>query len=344
LDAAVNAVQDGGLLCISTTDTYVLHGGNPETSFARYGGVATKASYFREMALRVLLHAVFSAAAKYGREVRPLCCCSLDCIRIFVRIFHSPSKTRDFCLKTGMVHQCQACESFWVQQLASVDSERERLRFGAAPVTTPGEKCPECGNHIRISGPIHIGKMCDKEFLDQCGRLIEEGAEHLSVCRPVLTTKERIKSLLTSLSSECDDIVLHYKNTALHNGLNLTPMSARQLRGTLASLGYRVSSFHSDPDSMKTDAPNSVIYDLIRVWAEQQPRQVLAKPQLLEKEINLKRPFSWKLEAIPKAKASRISQKQPEPVERQESNVPASGRLDPMEAEGGIVTTEAGAD
>merc|ERR1719203_2379846 len=84
LDAAVQAVADGGLLCITSTDMPVLGGNHPETCFARYGGAALKSSYVHEMAL-LLLHAVTTSGAKYGRDVRPLVCCSIDFyIRIFV--------------------------------------------------------------------------------------------------------------------------------------------------------------------------------------------------------------------------------------------------------------------
>ena len=65
----------------------VLGGNHPETCFSRYGGTAFKAGYVHEMALRLVLHAASTSAAKYGREVRPLLCLSVDFyVRIFVRV------------------------------------------------------------------------------------------------------------------------------------------------------------------------------------------------------------------------------------------------------------------
>ncbi|CAE8651873.1 unnamed protein product, partial [Polarella glacialis] len=84
IDAAVQAVGDGGLLCITSTDMPVLGGNHPETCFARYGGSALKSAYVHEMSLRLVMHAVATSAARYGREARPLMCCSVD---FYVRLF-----------------------------------------------------------------------------------------------------------------------------------------------------------------------------------------------------------------------------------------------------------------
>ena len=42
LDAAVQAVADGGLLCVTCTDMPVLAGNYPETCYAKYGSLPVK--------------------------------------------------------------------------------------------------------------------------------------------------------------------------------------------------------------------------------------------------------------------------------------------------------------
>jgi len=66
LDSAVQAVADGGLLCVTCTDAAVLCGNYPETCFAKYGSVPLKSSYKHEMGLRILLHSIDSTANKYA--------------------------------------------------------------------------------------------------------------------------------------------------------------------------------------------------------------------------------------------------------------------------------------
>ena len=65
----------------------------------------------------------------------------------------------------------------------------------------------------------------------------------------------------------------------------------------IASAGYRVSSTHCTPLGVKTDAPASAIWDIMRCWAEQHPRKNPPEPdsymgRLLAKPPELKADFS----------------------------------------------------
>eukprot|EP01129_Flabellula_baltica_P012300 TRINITY_DN5539_c0_g1_i1.p1 TRINITY_DN5539_c0_g1~~TRINITY_DN5539_c0_g1_i1.p1 ORF type:complete len:226 (-),score=51.90 TRINITY_DN5539_c0_g1_i1:116-793(-) len=64
LDAAVQSVDNGGLMCVTCTDTTVLCGTNPETCWAKYQAVAIKSRCCHESALRILL------GATAGNQVR----------------------------------------------------------------------------------------------------------------------------------------------------------------------------------------------------------------------------------------------------------------------------------
>lgn len=54
LDAAVQAVKDGGLLLITATDMAVLAGNSPETCYSKYGSVSLKIKCCHEMVLCVM--------------------------------------------------------------------------------------------------------------------------------------------------------------------------------------------------------------------------------------------------------------------------------------------------
>ena len=45
----MQSVSDGGLLCITCTDSAVLCGNHSEVCFAKYGGVALRNKYCHEM-------------------------------------------------------------------------------------------------------------------------------------------------------------------------------------------------------------------------------------------------------------------------------------------------------
>ena len=55
LDAAVQAVSDGGMLCVTATDMAVLCGNSPETCYTKYGAISLKSKCCHEFAVRILL-------------------------------------------------------------------------------------------------------------------------------------------------------------------------------------------------------------------------------------------------------------------------------------------------
>ena len=65
LDSAVQALQDGGLLCVTCTDAGVFaSNGYPEKTYALYGGLPLKGAFSHEGGLRLILHAVATSAAQ----------------------------------------------------------------------------------------------------------------------------------------------------------------------------------------------------------------------------------------------------------------------------------------
>merc|ERR1712209_336292 len=78
LDSAVQSVSEGGLLCITCTDMAVLCGNTPETCHSKYGSMAIKSSACHEMALRILLQSIESAANRYNRYIVPWVSLSID--------------------------------------------------------------------------------------------------------------------------------------------------------------------------------------------------------------------------------------------------------------------------
>ena len=53
-DGAVQAVQDGGLLCITCTDAAILCGNHAEACYGKYGAMSLQTKYCHEMVSRIL--------------------------------------------------------------------------------------------------------------------------------------------------------------------------------------------------------------------------------------------------------------------------------------------------
>ena len=88
LDAAVQAIESGGMLCITCTDMAALGGSHPETCYGRYASMPIpNARYLQEAALRILLGTIATTAAKYGRTMQPILSVGMNFyIRVFVEV------------------------------------------------------------------------------------------------------------------------------------------------------------------------------------------------------------------------------------------------------------------
>ncbi|KAJ8263833.1 hypothetical protein GJAV_G00141810 [Gymnothorax javanicus] len=96
LDAAVQAVSEGGLLCVTCTDMAVMAGNSGETCYSKYGSVSLKSKYCHEMALRIILHSVDQRAGVHQRYIEPLLSISADFyIRVFIRVHTGQAKVKN---------------------------------------------------------------------------------------------------------------------------------------------------------------------------------------------------------------------------------------------------------
>uniref|UniRef100_A0A8C9YTC5 tRNA (guanine(26)-N(2))-dimethyltransferase n=1 Tax=Sander lucioperca TaxID=283035 RepID=A0A8C9YTC5_SANLU len=118
LDAAVQAVSEGGLLCVTCTDMAVMAGNSGETCYSKYGSVSIKAKYCHEMALRIILHSLDQRAGVYQRYIQPLLSVSVDFyIRVFVRVFTGQATVKNSASKQALVYNCVGCGSFHLQRM-----------------------------------------------------------------------------------------------------------------------------------------------------------------------------------------------------------------------------------
>ena len=118
LDAVVQAVHDGGLLCITCTDAAVLCGKTPETCFSKYGAVSLAGKFCHEMGLRIILQCLESHANRYSRYTEPVLSVKADFyFRVFVKVYSGQRKVKKSGSKMAMVYHCHGCGAFQLQRL-----------------------------------------------------------------------------------------------------------------------------------------------------------------------------------------------------------------------------------
>ncbi|KAF9779174.1 N2 N2-dimethylguanosine tRNA methyltransferase [Thelephora terrestris] len=271
IDAAVQSVNDSGLLCVTCTDLSVLATTNyPEKSFANYGGVSLKAEYCHEAALRLVLHSLSTSAARYGRYIEPLLSLSIDFyVRLFVRVGSSPAEVKKVSSKISTYYVCSGCQSFYGQPLGRViDKSHEGsgqpiLQFkthGGPPVS---ERCPECDSTLHLAGPMWSASIQNPEFI---GKVLE----HLEETPDKYGTVARMKGMLTVAKEELED-PFYFTPSKIAGTFHCECPPLGDVASGLLNSGFKVSRSHACPGSLKTTATRKEVHDLFRNWIKIHP-------------------------------------------------------------------------
>lgn len=310
LDSAVQSIADGGLICCTCTDMAVLSGNYPEKCFSLYGTVGLKSKFHHEAALRTLLHAIDSSANRHKKCIVPWISVSVDFyIRVFVRVFENASEVKKSLTRRMMVYQSTKCESFYLQPMGHTYKSKKGAGqtdlYAGAYVSVPSE-CPDSGGSFRLGGPYWAAPIHDQTVVDTIlgrmrrhdnsitrnfpGSAAEDEQENeieISTANGkdehkdsksdeeafpyYIHTQSRIKSILGVISDELKDVPFYYTLPDLCSTVRCKPPVNAQFRSALSNAGYRFSGFHHEASAFKTDAPASVVWDILRAWCKLNP-------------------------------------------------------------------------
>ncbi|KAH7165468.1 S-adenosyl-L-methionine-dependent methyltransferase [Dactylonectria macrodidyma] len=292
-DAAVQAVRDdGGLLCITCTDSAVWAGHSYcEKTYALYGGIPIKGLHSHESGLRLVLNGVATSAARYGLAIEPLLSLSIDFYtKFFIRVTKSPQSVKFLAAKTMLVYSCDnGCGAWETQPLMRSKPTPNKKGSSAyykhtmALGPTTDRFCQHCGFKMHINGPMYGGHIHSKEFihrlLDQIPKAdpsiygtlprlegmlrtaLEEYLEGPEVTEPVDPKDAQLAAV--------DHYPFFVIPSKLSSVISCTTPSEDMFRGALMHLGYRTTRSHCRPGSIKTDAPWSTIWWVMTEWIRQ---------------------------------------------------------------------------
>lgn len=308
LDSALQAIKDGGLLCVTCTDAGVwASNGYPEKAFALYGGTPLKGSHSHEGGLRLILHALATSASKYGLAIEPLLSLSIDFYaRVFVRVHRSAAEAKFAAGNMMLVYNCDAgCGAWKTQPLAATKTRLDKkgrpyfhYAFSQGPTASP--LCEHCGVKTHLAGPMWAGPLHHPWFIQRILSLLP------AADREVYHTTDRIEGMLTTAleedlsdpfdtqaegdtetpttaaaAEEEDKIIprtdpsktepypFYFNLSYLSKILRTSTMPIDAFRGALRHLGYRSTRSHAKPNSIRTDAPWSVLWEIMREWVRQ---------------------------------------------------------------------------
>jgi tRNA (guanine26-N2/guanine27-N2)-dimethyltransferase len=309
MDGAIQAVVHGGLLAITCTDMAALGGSHPETCYGRYGAFPIqRVGYLQELALRLLLYHVSIVAARYGRTIKPILSVGMAFYcRIFVEVYDDKAGVNNLSLCHGHLYQSSKCSSYHVLPVATNDyvqynsdnstakrsngdddnkcnsnSSKKKsnvYRNGRGPCNIGEPTCGETNGSYKIAGPLWIGPIHDLNVVtDAIDRLeVASQAEYGGISptggTPMfpLHTATTLHGLLVSVSEELPDVPLYHLLPTLCSTVNSATIPMTTFKAALVNAGYRVSAYHKEPSAIKTDAPNYVVWDIIRAWCKEHP-------------------------------------------------------------------------
>jgi len=303
LDSAVQAVSEGGMLCVTATDTSVLCGTSPETCFAKYGCMPFRSRYQHEQAVRILLSHINSHAARYRKVVMPVLCAYVDFyVRVFVRLYTSPSSTKLSASVNSHLYQCAGCDTFKLHQPYPPHS-RDGNRSVSGNMPSFGPHCPDCSWRLVCGGPIWNGMLHDRDAAKWMLNELDADANR------TLDSSGKVYGLLTNCIEEESDIPLYFHMHTIAHTVKGTPPNMQLARSAMLNAGYSASVAHANPLALKTDAPSSVVWDLLRAWNKEHPMypqegtpgyKILNQPQEVE--------ISWSKApgSIPKSQHDKV--------------------------------------
>ncbi|EFA86311.1 Probable N2,N2-dimethylguanosine tRNA methyltransferase [Heterostelium album PN500] len=266
LDGAVQAVAEGGLLCVTATDSAVLCGNHPEACYHKYSSVPLKGDFCHEMGIRILLHTIETHANRYKRHIVPVLSLSIDFyIRVFVRVYTSALECKRSFSKLANIYSCVGCGSYNIAPLGIIEEEGRSIKY-KLPILSKfvdSTNCKYCTKLLQVAGPFWNRPIHDKE-------VCKAGLKHIEDHPNAFNTCKRMFGVLTSAYEELADVPFYFRSDHFTSVLHTSTPPVATIRSALLNAGYKVSSSHVQA-VIKTNAPFDFMWDIWRTYAKTNP-------------------------------------------------------------------------
>ena len=170
----------------------------------------------------------------------------------------------DLSLNIGTVYQSTQCSSFHVIPHGQYGNVKQTIYHPARAPKTP--TCTETGGPFKVAGPIWTGPLHDPTVVQQAIQRLEEPNS-----KQKFKTQQPLHGLLISVSEELNTVPLYYKLPDLCKTIGCPSPPLTQFKAALVNAGYQVSGYHKEPLAIKTNAPSSTVWDIMRVWCQKHP-------------------------------------------------------------------------
>lgn len=231
LDSAGYCARRNSLLCVTATDTSALCGTYKEPCIRKYNAKPYKSEYCHENGIRILAGFVALTLAKYAKCIDIKMSHSTEhYMRLYITIEKGSKKSDETLKNIGYISHCPKC------------LHRQTIKGLASAIE---ETCPFCGERLVHAGPLWLGDIQNKEFIQ---KMIDE-SEH----KKINTEKQALK-LLGSCLQEADAPATFFDIHSVCKSLKISAPKLDLIFDELKRQGFIAIKTHYNPLGIKTDA------------------------------------------------------------------------------------------
>ncbi|MCV0373419.1 MAG: tRNA (guanine-N1)-methyltransferase [Nitrosarchaeum sp.] len=228
-DCAVRATMHGGILSVTATDLQVLNGLFQNACKRKYGGVPVRVGYGNEMAIRLILGCLRSVTGRLGVSMTPIFVESdMHYYRTYVRILNRPDQEENI----GYILHCKNCGN----RKASLQQI---------------QKCELCQSENKVAGPLWIGKIFEKAFIEEMIRQI-----------PDFQVEKSCEKILQKCLLESNMDATYFTLDEIASKLKTSPPKLQDIIENLEKSGFTSSPTSFCPTGFRTNADIRQIMEL----------------------------------------------------------------------------------
>lgn len=230
-------IKKKAIVSVTATDSSSLSGARPDPCVRHYASFPLATKYQHEIGFRILIYAIARAGALYDYSITPLASiCRAHYFKVFALAEKGAKKaTNNLKENTGFVSHCFKC------------GERKVSKLQIA-------KCSN-GHMMEHAGPLWIGKMEDKNFLEEMKKQNEKND---------FTYKKQISKILNLLLEEVNLPPTFFDISQFSKKLKISSPPIESIVSAIKKRGFKAGGTHFKGAAFKTDAPMGEIEKIIK--------------------------------------------------------------------------------
>lgn len=230
MQSALASFRKEGMLSVTATDTAVLCGAHHKACLKNYGATPIDNEYCHETGVRILAGAVVRQASTLNLGVEfYLSLSAQHFFKLFVKLRAGAEGAVAGTKKLGYISHCPKC------------LHRE-WRFNPPMLK---DKCPKCDGKLMHAGPLFLGELWDKKFLERM-RQINRQRNYVN--------KPRIDEILSLMEEEAGMPPTYFDLHKVAEKVRKSPPNFESFIEKLRQKGFKVSKTHFKRNSVRSNA------------------------------------------------------------------------------------------